>query len=645
MELFQVDISGFRKFKEKTEFKTRGKVLAILGANEAGKSSLLKALVHLNTTNPFDAHEKSAGTDGKEVEIKAKFMLSDDDRKAAGVPHARWYTITKNADGKRTFCIEPRPDDRDYSHRPKLFKEIIKIEAKSNAVSILTDHDEGLLKATNRFFLGICDRKSDLSDSEKTTLSDIAARWRSALNEESPQYLRSHSDRLDEALASENATSANLTAGEVLGTRRPEFLFFGGDERHIKSAYAWAELTNAIPEALNNLAKIAELNLPRLIENMTANVTDPDNDNMIDKANAALTRNFREVWNQSKVSIILAKSDQYLSIHVHNNQKERTTLEQRSDGLKQFVALRCFTAARDSDNLILLIDEAEQHLHYDAQADLVQMFGSQTVAAKVIYTTHSVGCLPEDLGNGVRLVEPKTAGSDWSQIENKFWKHKEGNEAAFSPILMGMGTSTMAFFPTRSAVLVEGPADTILMPTMFREALKLPSLGVQFIHGLSEDGRMQLPLLNSTGRNVCYVLDDDAGGRNLKADLLKRDLKAASIFQLQCSDGDCELEDFIDPNLLAEAASLHAVQYLKVPELVKGKEMPKLGKWDFIKKASADAKVKAPSKVDVAYAILEILDANPTRRILDQQLRQSFTKVAKKVHSAAQKDGDRKVAN
>ena len=639
MELFQVDITGFRKFKEKAEFKTRGKVLAILGANEAGKSSLLKALIHLNNINPFEPHEKSTGTDGEKVEIKAKFMLSDEDRKAAGVPRARWYSLTKNADGKRTFWIEPRPDDRDYSHRAKMHKEIIRIEAKSNAVSILTDQDEALLKTTKQFLSGIGDRKSDLSDVEQATLSDIATRWRLALNEESPQYLRSISDSLNEAIALESAKSAMLTAGEVLGARRPEFLFFGGDERYIKSSYAWAELANAIPDALGNLAKIAELDLRRLIANMTANVTDPDNDNMIDKANAALIRNFREVWNQSKVSIILAKSDQYLSIHVHNNQQERTALEQRSDGLKQFVALRCFTAGRESDDLILLIDEAEQHLHYSAQADLVQMFGSQTVAAKVIYTTHSVGCLPEDLGNGVRLVEPTFEGSDWSQIENKFWKHKDGNEAAFSPILMGMGTSAMAFFPTRSAVLVEGPADTILMPTMFREALGLPSLGVQFIHGLSEDGRMQLPLLNSTGRNVCYVLDDDAGGRLLKADLLKRGLKATSIFQLQCPDGDCELEDFIDPNLLAEAASLHAAQYLNVPELVAGAAMPKVGKWDFIKDASSDANVKVPSKVDVAYAVLDILDANPTRRILDKDLRQFFTKAAKKVHFAAQKGG------
>jgi predicted ATP-dependent endonuclease of OLD family len=639
MDLFQVDITGFRKFKKRTEFKTRGKVLAILGANEAGKSSLLKALTHLNSNDPFEPHEKSTGTDGSKIEIKAKFLLSDEDRKAARVQHACWFSITKYSNGERKWSISPSPADRDYSHRPKLNTEITKITGKANAASIFADKDDSLLRETVGFFSAISVRVTDLSESEVAMLSDLANRWHSALDAESPKYLRVFAERLTEAYVLESVASIRLNAESVLRKRLPEFLFFGGNDRHIKSSYAWAELASMIPDSLNNLAKIAELDLPRLIRNMTASVTDPENDNMIDKANAALIRNFREVWNQSKVSIILAKSDQYLSIHVHNNQQERTALEQRSDGLKQFVALRCFTAARDSDNLILLIDEAEQHLHYDAQADLVQMFGSQTVAAKVIYTTHSVGCLPEDLGNGVRLVEPTSVGSDWSQIENKFWKHKEGNEAAFSPILMGMGTSTMAFFPTRSAVLVEGPADTILMPTMFREALGLPSLGMQFIHGLSEDGRMQLPLLNSTGRNVCYVLDNDAGGRKLKADLLKRGLKAASIFQLLCSDGDCELEDFIDSKLLAEATSMHAAQYSEVPELVTSTEMPKLGKWDFIEQTSTKAKVKVPGKVDVAYSILEILDADPSRRILDQRLRQAFAKTAKNVHAAAQNGG------
>lgn len=133
MELFQVDITGFRKFKEKATLKTRGKVLAVLGANEAGKSSLLKALTHLNHNQPFEPYEKSSGTDGGKIEIKARFSLSDDDRVSAGTPLASWFIITKSADGKRTWWIDPRPGDRDYSYRAKLIKNISAIEEKSES--------------------------------------------------------------------------------------------------------------------------------------------------------------------------------------------------------------------------------------------------------------------------------------------------------------------------------------------------------------------------------------------------------------------------------------------------------------------------------------------------------------------------------
>lgn len=198
----------------------------------------------------------------------------------------------------------------------------------------------------------------------------------------------------------------------------------------------------------------------------------------------------------------------------------------------------------------------------------------------------------------------------------------------------------MAFFPTRSAVLTEGPSDTILMPTMFREALGQDNLGVQFVHGLSEDGRMQLPLLNSTGREVCYLLDNDGGGRTLRDDLVSRKVPKSSIFQLYCPDGDCELEDFLESSLLTEAVNTLASNHLQIAELLGNGALPKIGKWDYIKKACIDAKAKVLSKPDVAYAVLDILDADPDRCILDQRLRPSFRKVVNKVMLVAKKTNE-----
>src|SRR5206468_181099 len=98
-------------------------------------------------------------------------------------------------------------------------------------------------------------------------------------------------------------------------------------------------------------------------------------------------------------------------------------------------------------------------------ADLVRAFEQQSLAAKIIYTTHSAGCLPSDLGTSVRVVEP-IPDTDRSRIRNDFW----GTSAGFSPLLMAMGASALAFTPTRRAVLAEGPSDLLLLPSLLKDA-------------------------------------------------------------------------------------------------------------------------------------------------------------------------------
>lgn len=86
---------------------------------------------------------------------------------------------------------------------------------------------------------------------------------------------------------------------------------------------------------------------------------------------------------------------------------------------------------------VLLIDEAETHLHFDAQADLVSVLLKSVDAEQVLYSTHSPGCLPSDLGTGIRLVtrDPEDAAS---LIKSDFWA---GQEPGFAPLLFAMGAA------------------------------------------------------------------------------------------------------------------------------------------------------------------------------------------------------------
>ncbi len=83
------------------------------------------------------------------------------------------------------------------------------------------------------------------------------------------------------------------------------------------------------------------------------------------------------------IEVAFYVESELLKIHIkYADSKKISTLTERSDGLRQFVALRAFTS-RDLTIANLLVDEAEQHLHYDGQA-LIQMFARQKIASKIV---------------------------------------------------------------------------------------------------------------------------------------------------------------------------------------------------------------------------------------------------------------------
>jgi hypothetical protein len=353
-------------------------------------------------------------------------------------------------------------------------------------------------------------------------------------------------------LEKESAPSPLRTAIDALHDEAPDFLVFGEDARDLASSYPISELRTETPAALQNLADIGGLSFAELFR-VVDSADGAALTTLEHRVNRRLTERFTESWQQSGVSVAVRLSTSLVEVQVVNEDSEFTALAERSDGLREFVALHSFALRNRAAAPILLIDEAEQRLHYDAQADLVQMLAKQQVAPKVIYTTHSAGCLPEDLGNGVRLVSVSDTDPTASVIANKFWAESSNG---FQPLLIGMGASTLAFFPTRKAVLVEGPVDMLLYPTMFREAIELDYLGFQFVPGLSTTGQALAPLVPGESRHIAYLTDGDAGGLDIGARLRDAGVLAARIITLRNRDNTAvELEDFIDPATLLYAAN------------------------------------------------------------------------------------------
>src|SRR5258706_5272058 len=112
MRLINAKITGFRRF-ENVNINLDSRIVAIVGPNEAGKSSLLQALLSLNASDPFNKTDLSRGMsiNDEDTVVEALFLLDEEERNFArgldGVGDPKWYISWKKVNGKRHHRVEP----------------------------------------------------------------------------------------------------------------------------------------------------------------------------------------------------------------------------------------------------------------------------------------------------------------------------------------------------------------------------------------------------------------------------------------------------------------------------------------------------------------------------------------------------------
>jgi AAA15 family ATPase/GTPase len=98
MMLIAFSVEGYRRFVGKTSVKLHGRLIAFVGPNEAGKSSLLKAMAHLNSSAALERNEYPRRTK-TEPKLTWHLQLESDDKLAlADVPdtaHIERLVLTK----------------------------------------------------------------------------------------------------------------------------------------------------------------------------------------------------------------------------------------------------------------------------------------------------------------------------------------------------------------------------------------------------------------------------------------------------------------------------------------------------------------------------------------------------------------------
>lgn len=314
-------------------------------------------------------------------------------------------------------------------------------------------------------------------------------------------------------------------------------------------------------------------------------------------------------------------SERTVELHAGTHSSSPRLLSQNSAGVRSFLTI---VAAIHHDEHrgfmegppVILIDEVETHLHVDAQTDLIQYLDRQKSIPQLIYTTHSMTCLPSDLGTGLRAVIPN--GRDRSVIVNSPWSLDR--TAGLSPVFVTAGASSSVFAALRRAVFTEGPSDPILLPTLLRNALGLAAIDFQCLPGLAWVARDRVAPFSFDAARTVHVVDGDASGRDIAALLKDIGVTDADILIL----GGAREEEIVIEDLVDAAAYATAVQAATSDLL--GRSVPSLPKsalehaWNrprVVANWTDQNCLPAPSKVDVA----ERLAANADRESIVDEAR------------------------
>ncbi len=587
-------IAGFRRFERESTLDLTPRVLAVVGPNEAGKSSLLDAMEYL-TTPPEDGFKDrdfsgwSRPEDEKTI-ISALFEIEDDDKaKLEGIPGAQsvrlWHTWRKadaSADAEiiprpvrpqerrmhvrddlaRLLARKSRPGEDLWSQRPS---EVFVSENEEEESPEVPEDEPSVEELASQVLSGLNEEGETLSPATREGLRTLGAALATITDEEgAPNYLREMPAACASLVDEHEEDHPYTRIRRILDEREPQVRVLRESDRQLQTSYQFEEFEEP-PAPLENLLSLAEVSWSEL-KAAAATPGNPVLQTLQKRANRNLEKRLHGSWRQSKVSIELNEQNGWLNVFPYDAESdEHSRIEERSDGFRAFLALLAFTTrhSKEGRKLVLGIDEAEMHLHYDAQVDLVNVLTEQTFATQIVYTTHSAGCLPEDLGSAIRVVSP--VAGDRSKIQNAFWSSQaEDGSGGFTSLLMAMGAEAVAFTPARRAVIAEGPSDALLLPALFREAAGLgraESLQLQVAGGLASTPPRLLPQLEGEAGHVVYLADSDPEGLNYEQALLDAGLPAERIFTLRDGEEDgLSIEDFVEKSLYVEVVNLLAVE-------------------------------------------------------------------------------------
>jgi len=580
MRIKKVTIKNFRSILNSGQVNLNNNITILLGQNEAGKTSVLKALEKFDTNNKFEyvdlpldstIKKKFDNTeiDGRNIPIiTVIFELEKEDRIKLKKMHpnlAKIETIqcTKFFDNSYEVIV-PDVDlsDRNQELQDKIKKNIEEIHDcaetfKNDLDTIFVN--EGV-KRFQRNFEGVLDEIIAFDNTKNIDNLNNHQLERIINHPSITSHITAFNTKVDaykeeirELLSDEKEDPINQIL-EIL----PNFIYFSTIEELEDSAPLSDLIHNKEKyKTLKNLLKLANIDLKEI-----QRLDDREMISKLRNSSIKISGDVNKSWKQKKVNIDINIRGKNLIVSTYDKkQKEFHNPNIRSEGFKWFLSFYInFTAGSEGEfqNTILLLDDPGVYLHASGQKDLLRTLENIAKSNQIILSTHSPFLVDRDKTDRIRIVSNEAKGT---KITEKFYKSKFD---AFAPIRASIGMSISdSLFIGEKTVIVEGHSDKLILNSMSRllERQKdnhLNSSQISILPVNSADKTSYYSAIFLNGKiDFIVLLDYDDKGRKTAKKLIKEfddDIIVISFNQLDgIKQGDLDIEDLIDFEFYFEA--------------------------------------------------------------------------------------------
>lgn len=559
--LSKVIIKNFLSIKEEQTIKINKDFTSIIGKNESGKSTILKAINKLNGYG-IKNEEKNVELKSEESFIKGLFILNEEEINYINSDYEEnndlgFYSLPNEYGNLYYEIMIKENEDTKYYTLYYLDKNNKYIAIGS---SIYLTRIVDYIKSLDKAFELTKEQKESLSKLYKFSELDIKKSIDTDLiNLNFPDGVIEELKKISSQISPKRWISL-----------LPEynFIYFSSFDSILKDNVLFSELeTNKQAENILNISGIDVDELSDAYEN-------DDEQSLEDLGTQCIeivSKKFKEIFQQTdtefKIKIRFGSAKKDISFFTQDKTSGNKTisLSKRSDGFRWYLSLYLTLydyLNNDSDiNYILLLDEPNLYLHPGAQKNLLfNVFKKEFIDTQIIYTTHSPYMIDSDNSYSIRIIEKDKQTLIYNSPQEYAEKNiKLKDVDTLTPLLTALELDISNSLVLNSGdilVTVEGIQDVYILKAMLEITKNDKKFNkVKFVPGI---GASKIPYLYSylygMGYNVYSLFDNDKSGRNAISDIIngyEEDERANKLFMYNLdknTESDFLLEDLFSSN-------------------------------------------------------------------------------------------------